>query len=226
MLSRRMRLLTLAVPVTASLALAGPALAAGETKGDKAILKAGVVTKADVPAEWTSKKGNSSGQALNGIKECKRINTAVADAKKDNPRARSREFSDPVAEHATTAENAVYAFSNKAAATKFVSAYQGEASSACFQQLATEVGKDRPTASPPTAAPITDLQGVGDEATGYEIAATFTQDGGTATLFIDFVVVRVGRAVMGFGFTNVDARIQQGPEIVNSVVQRVTAAEA
>ena len=224
--SQRVRLLTLAVPVAASLALAGPALATGETKGDKAILKAGVITKADVPAEWTSKKGESTGAALRGIKECKKINTAVADAKKNNPRARSREFSDPVPERATSAENAVYAFSNKASATKFVSAYQGSGAQACFEKLAAEVAKDRPTAAPPTAGPITDLQGVGDEATGYEIAATFTQDGGTATLYIDFVVVRVGRAVMGFGFTNVDARIQQGPEIVNAVVQRVSTAEA
>ena len=224
--SRRTRLLTLAVPVAASLALAGPAVAAGETKGDKAILKAGVVTKADVPAEWTSKKGESTNSSLKGIKECKKINTAVADARKDNPRTRSREFSDPVPEHATSAENAVYAFSNKASATKFVSAYQGAGATACFDQLAAEVGKNRPVAGPPTAAPITDLQGVGDEATGYEIAATVTQDGGNATLYIDFVVVRVGRAVMGFGFTNVDARIPQGPDIVNAVVQRVSAAEA
>jgi hypothetical protein len=225
MLSRRMRLLAVGVPVAASLALAGPALAAGETKGDQAILKAGVITKADVPAEWTSTKRDSSSQALKGLRECKRINTAVADAKKNNPRARSRDFADPVQEHATSAENAVYAFPNKGTATRFVSAYQGAAATACFDKLAAEVGKGRPTTGPPTAAPITDLQGVGDEATGYEIAATFTQDGGTATLYIDFVVVRVGRAVMGFGFTNVGARIPQGPDIVNAVVQRVSAAE-
>jgi hypothetical protein len=131
-----------------------------------------------------------------------------------------------VQEHATSAENAVYAFSNKAAASKFVSAYQGAGAMACFDKLAADVGKGRPTAGPPTAAPVTDLQGVGDEATGYEITATFTQDGGNATLYIDFVVVRVGRAVIGFGFTNVDARIPQGPDIVNAVVQRVSAAEA
>ena len=226
MLSRRLCLLTLGVPVVASLALAGPALAASQTKGDKAILKAGVIVKADVPADWTSKKGEATNTSLKGITACKKINTAVADAKKNNPRARSREFSDPVQEHATSAENAVYAFSNKASATKFVSAYQGAGAMACFDKLAAEVGKGRPTASPPTAAPITDLQGVGDESTGYEIAATFTQDGGNATLYIDFVVVRVGRAVMGFGFTNVDARITQGPDIVNAVVQRVSAVEA
>src|SRR5262249_57736735 len=111
-----------------------------------------------------------------GARGRKKSNPAVADAKKNNPRARSREFSDPVQEHATSAENAVYAFSNKASATKFVSAYQGAAAMACFDKLAAEVGKGRPTASPPTAAPITDLQGVGDEPTGYEIAPTSTHD--------------------------------------------------
>ena len=129
-------------------------------------------------------------------------------------------------QNATSAENAVYAFENAKAAGKFVAAYEGSAANACFERLAAEVAKDRPTASPPTVAPITDLQGVGDEALGYEIAATFTQAGGTATLYIDFVVVRIGRAVLGFGFTNVDARIPQGPEIVNAVVQRVGGAEA
>jgi hypothetical protein len=222
MLSQRKRLLILAVPVAASLALAGPASAAGS---DKAILKGGVITKADVPADWTSKRSNASSDALRGLKECKKINTAVAAAKKDEPRARSREFADPVPEHATTAENAVYAFQNKKDAGKFVSAYKGSAATACFTRLGTEVERNRPAATPPAVSPITDLQGVGDEAVGYEIAATFTQNGGEATLYIDFIIVRVGRAVLGFAFTNVGARITQGPDIVNAVVQRVAAAE-
>jgi hypothetical protein len=225
MLSRRTRMLIFAVPVAASLAFAAPAIAAGESKGDKAILKAGVITKADVPAEWTSKKGKPSGDALKGLKECKRINTAVAAAKQDDPRARSREFADPVPENAKTAENAVYAFPDKKSARKFVAAYNGSAATACFNKLGSEVARSRPTAGPPTVSPITDLQGVGDEALGYEIAATFTQNGGNATLYIDFIVVRVGRAVLGFGFTNVDARIPEGPAIVTAVVQRVAAAE-
>src|SRR5689334_21437779 len=72
MLSQRKRLLILAVPVAASLEFAGPAAAAGS---DKAILKGGVITKADVPAEWTSKPSKASSDALKGLKECKKINT-------------------------------------------------------------------------------------------------------------------------------------------------------
>ena len=226
MLSRRTRMLFFAVPVAASLALAAPAIAAGESKGDKAILKAGVIKKADVPAGWTSKRGKSSGDALKSLRECKKINTAVAAAKKDEPRARSREFADPATPAQAQAENAAYAFADKKSAGKFVAAYTGSAATQCFDQLGAEVARARPTAGPPTVEPITDLEGVGDEALGYEIAATFTQNGGNATLFIDFVVVRVGRAVLGFVFANVGARIPQGPDIVTAVVQRVAAVEA
>jgi hypothetical protein len=226
MLSHRMRMLILGVPVAASLVLAAPAGAAGASKGDKAILKAGVITKGDVPAEWTSTKGSSSGDALEGIRACRRINTTVENARKDQPRARSREFTDPVRENGTEAANAVYAFENARAAGRFVAVYEGSAATACFEKLGAEVVRNQPITGPPTVSPITDLQGVGDEAIGYEIAATFTQEGGAATLYIDYVVVRVGGAALIFGFTNIDARIPQGPEIVNAVVQRVSAAEA
>jgi hypothetical protein len=225
MLSPRTRMLIFAVPVAASLAFAAPAIAAGESKGDKAILKAGVITKADVPAEWTSKKGTSSGEATKGIKECKKINAAVAEARKDEPRARSREFLDAPEQTRSQAENVVYAFSNKKAAGKFVSVIKGSASTACFQALGVEVARNRPTVGTPTVEPITDLQG-GDEALGYEIAITYTQSGGTAAYYIDYVFVRVGRAALGFVFANVGARIPQGRDIVSAVVQRVAAAEA
>jgi hypothetical protein len=225
MLSRRMRLLTVAVPVGASLALAGPALA-GETKGDKAILKAGVITKADVPAEWTSTKASSS-DAVKGIKECRKINAAVAEAKKNEARAQSREFSDAPAEQARSqAENTVYAFSDKKGVGRFISAFEGTAATNCFQALGAELARNQPSTGPPTVQPITDLQGVGDEAIGYEIASTYTAEGGAATLYVDFVIVRVGRAGLAFVFANVGARIPQGPGIVNAVVQRVSAAEA
>ena len=42
---------------------------------------------------------------------------------------------------------------------------------------------------------------------------------------LSLIVVRVGRAVLGFAFTNVNARITQGPDIVGAVVQRVAAAQ-
>jgi hypothetical protein len=226
MLSRRTRLLTFAVPVAASLALAGPAFAA-DAKGDKAILKAGVITTADVPADWTSTRGETGVSALRGVKGCKRTSNALARASKDEPQARSRLFSDAADRQARTqAANNVFALSTSKAAGKFLSVFQRPAATSCFEALGVAVTTNQPTAGPPTVQPITDLQGVGDEAFGSEVAATYTQDGGTATLYIDYVFVRVGRAALTFVFANVGSRIPQGPDIVNAVVQRVSAAEA
>jgi hypothetical protein len=119
----------------------------------------------------------------------------------------------------------VYAFTNKKAAGRFVAVFKASAATTCFTALGAEVARNRPTVGAPTVEPITDLQGVGNEAVGDEIAVTYTQAGGTATLYIDFVFVRVGRAALGFVFANVGARIPQGADIVNAVVQRVAAAE-
>jgi len=226
MLSRRTRLLTLGVPLAATLALAGPAVAAGETKGDRAILKAGGITKTDVPAERTSSRRATGTSALRGIRGCRRINTAVSKTSEQNPLERSRLFSNAPEQQATSqAANTVYAFPNKKAASRFLSVFQGTAATSCFAALGTEVARNRPAVGTPTVQPITDLQGVGDEAFGSEIGITYTQDGGMATLIIDYVFVRVGRAAIPFTFANVGARIPQGPDIVNAVVQRVSAAE-
>jgi hypothetical protein len=219
-------MLIFAVPVAASLAFAAPAIAAGESKGDKAILKAGVITKADVPAEWTSKKADTGGGELKGIRDCRKINSAIAAARRDEPRAMSREFADPVRENGREAANAVFAFDKAKAAGRFVGVFEGSGATACFEKLGEQIVRNQPATGPPTVSPITDLQGVGNEALGYEIAATYTQAGGTATLYIDYIAVRVGRAAMLFVFTNVDARIPQGRDIVSAVVQRVAAAEA
>jgi hypothetical protein len=221
----RARILILGVPVAVSLGLAAPA-AAGESRSDKAILKAGVITKEDVPADWTSKRGETGGRALRGISECKKINAAVEAAKKKEPRARSREFQDPVSQGTTSAENAVYAFKDESAATRFMATYQGTDADACFDKAAAKVASEQPTAETPSVAPITDLQGVGDEAIGYEIVVTFAQDDQSFTLYLDIVAVRVGRTVLGFNFSNIGSRITQGPDIVNAVVDRVAAVEA
>ena len=220
-----MRILVLGVPIAVSLGLAAPA-AAGESRSDKAILKAGVITRDDVPSDWTSERGGSSGRALRGISECKKINAAVENAKKKEPRARSREFQDPVSQGTTSAENAVYAFKDENAATRFIANYQGSDADACFDKAAAKVASEQPTAETPSVAPITDLQGVGDEAVGYEIVVTFSQSGQSFTLYLDIVAVRVGRAVLGFNFSNIGSRITEGPDVVNAVVARVTAAQA
>src|SRR2546430_16811033 len=84
MLSHRKRLLILAVPVAASLALAGP-VAAADSKGDKAILKAGGITKTDVPAEWASKRGQPRSRALPGLSGGQKGSCAEGTGHQDRP---------------------------------------------------------------------------------------------------------------------------------------------
>jgi hypothetical protein len=69
-----------------------------------------VITKADVPPEWTSKKATSTDRGLRGIADCKQINKAVDNANRKVPRARSREFLDPNSLGTMSAESAVYVF--------------------------------------------------------------------------------------------------------------------
>jgi hypothetical protein len=223
MLPRRVFILA-AVPVATAVAVAAPA-ASADSKSDKAILKAGVVTRADVPADWTSSKASTTDRAFK-VPECKEIRAAVDTAKRKAPRAQSRQFEEPGSAGTAFADSTVYAFANVDAATKLVAPYQSANAPTCFEAGTTKALSGTKAAGSPTVSPITDLQGVGDDAVGYEIQVPFTSGTESASLYLDFVVVRVGRAVIGFRFSNGDARLPEAPGIVQSVVQRVAGAEA
>lgn len=225
MLLRGTRILVplLAVSLAGVAAFAPPA--AAQSKSDKAILKAGVITKADVPSSWTSKKATSSDRAYKGIPECKQLKTAVDNAKKKVPRAQSRNFNEPTSRGTTSAESTVFAFKAESDAQEFIAVYQTSDASTCLQKAAAKLTSGQASAGEPSVSPISDLEGVGDEAVGYEITVPFSVSGQTATLFIDLIAVRVGRAVVGFNFSNVGETISGGPSIVQGVVARVAAAQ-
>jgi hypothetical protein len=198
----------------------------GESKADKAILKAGVITKDDVPDGWTSKKGTSGDTAAyRGISECRKVKSAIDNAEKKLPRASSRDFEDPETDGATSAGSTVYAFKDETAATRFVANFQGDMAITCLEKSIARSPVGKSADAPPTISPITDLVGVGDEAVGYEMVLDLTVRGESGTAYIDFIVTRVGRAFVGFGFTNLGARIPIGPEIVQTVLARVREAQ-
>jgi hypothetical protein len=213
------------VPLAVLVALAAPA-AAGESKSDKAILKAGIITKGDVPDGWTSKKASGGDNSFKGITECKTISSAIETAKKKVPRARSREFQEPDSRGTTSTENTVYVFKDVTAAGGFLANFQSDVASTCLEKSFAKSTSGRSGAGTPTLSPITDLQGVGDDAIGYETTIPFTANGETATIYLDFIAVRIGRAFVGFGFTNLGERNPDGPAIVQNVVARVAAAQA
>ena len=226
MILRRTRILVplLAVSLAGVAAFATPA--AAQSKSDKAILKAGVITKADVPTGWTSKKASSSDKAYQGIAECKDLKAALDNAKKKTPRVQSREFEEPGTRGTTSAADTVYAFKNTSAAETFLSGYQAPDVPTCLEKGAAKAVKSQPGAGAPSVSTVTDLEGVGDGAVGYEITIPISAAGQSATVYVDLIAVRVGRAFVGFNFSNLEAPISDGPAIVQTVVARVAAAQS
>jgi hypothetical protein len=223
MISRRIRI---AVPLLALLlatvaALAPPA--AAQSKSDKAILKAGVITKNDIPTGWTSKKATSSDSGFKGVSECKALKSAIDNAKKNAPRAQSRKYQEPRSRGTTSAENSVYAFKSVSAAEKFLDAY--EASQTCIEKATAKAVKSNALAGEPSVSPVMGLDGVGDRALGYETTIPFSVAGQSVTIYLDTIAVRVGRAFVGFNFSNLDGPISDGPAIVRAVLGRVAAAQ-
>jgi hypothetical protein len=214
-------LLGVAVALPVSIGSAGAATRAVAT-GDQTILTTGVITAADVPATWTAaKQGPESSKSFQGITACKQISAAASAARK-GPHKQSRQFSDPSDHGNTYAENTVYAFKNAAAATKYLVPFQASTFATCLQKsLQKQLGSlDQVSAG----QPVSNLQGVGDAAVGYEFQIQANVQGAQMTYIYDAIGVRIGRAFVGFTFTNPNVQIPQGPDIVNAVISRVQHA--
>jgi hypothetical protein len=208
-----------------TVAVLAPAAASGATgpKSTQTILRAGVIVAADVPSGWT--KGphpNNHDKNLRGIAACKAVIAADAAADRSVPQARSAAFSDPSANggKTTRAENTVLAFKNPAAASRYAAVFATSDASECLRaSVERQIGSQVTT----TVSPITDLGSLGDARLGYEIVVKGSDSTGQPlSLLADVVLVRVGRAVVGFDFLNLNARLPQGPDIVNAVVNRLT----
>lgn len=204
-------LLAVALPVSA---------AAAASSTDQAIVNAGVISPSDVPSTWQQTRQSDSGLAqLNKLAGCKQYRALVVAARK-NPFKLSPQFSDPSNGGGTTAANTVYVFKSTSTATKYVTGVLGGSVVQCLQSfLQQQVGN---TGRVGPLNPISGLEGVGDQSVGYE--SDITLNGGT--LVVDLVGVRVGRAFVGFTFTNPGDTITEGPSIVNAVVSRLRQAGA
>jgi hypothetical protein len=120
----------------------------------------------------------------------------------------------------------VYAFKNTSGADKFFGIYQASEVATCIEKATAKVLRSRTGAGEPSVSPITNLEGVGDAAVGYEITIPISAQGQSATVYLDLIAARVGRAVVGFNFSNLDASIPEGPGIVQAVLGRVAEAQA
>lgn len=210
----------LGVAVTVSLA-AGPAGAVSSpvASGDQAILNAGVIMANDVPATWTAAKPAApSTRAYKGIAECKAI-SASATVAHGVPHKQSPQFSDPSDQYNTYAADTVYTFKTAAAVNKYLVPFQASSAPSCLQKsLQKQLGSQDQVSA---GQAISNLQGIGDTAVGYEFRVQATVQTSQMTYIFDVIGVRIGRAFIGFTFTNPNVSIPQGPAIVNAVISRV-----
>lgn len=208
--------------VAAVALLVAPAGAGVKTAAsDKTLLQAGVIGAGDVPATWQAAKQPDGGaKQFQGIASCKQITPAVASAH-SGPHKLSPQFGDPSNNGNTLAENTVFVFKNPAGATKFLAAFSTTNAPICYRASLQKQAGSRGQVG--ALAPLTSLQGVGDQSVGYE---TPVQLGAQATLVVDIVGVRVGRTILAFTFSNPTQQIASGPQIVNAVVNRLAKAAA
>jgi hypothetical protein len=220
---RQGRWIAVAAGLAAGVTLVAPAGAGVKSAAsDKAILKAAVLTAADVPSTWVAaKQADSGSKNYKGIAACKQI-AAAMDSAHRGPRALSPQFTDPAPTSNALAQDTVYAFKSVKVAQQYLAPYEASNAASCYQQAFTRASGGHGQI---TVTPITNLQGVGDQAVGLEASITGTdQSGQPVHVIADVIGVRVGRGFAGFNFLNNRVVIPQGVAIVNAAVARLTSA--
>lgn len=190
-----MRRLLSVVAIVCGVVLVAAPVGAGEPDDQQIADEAGLVL-ADVPDGWESMPSDDLGQET-GIEECEAIDRANTGAV-ERPHSESPEFSDPEALEGTTSiEGAVFVFPKAKGAKRFVAAYAADDARACFQAI----GESQVGHLPSNEVGTSDLDvEAGDAAVGYRLEIEGTDDAGvTDAAVVDFLIVRLGRAVVSLG---------------------------
>jgi hypothetical protein len=184
------------------------------------ILRAGQITRADVPPTWMHSKQIDTLRSLPRVDACRPIAAASAAARRRLPRKLSPTFMAPGSAGITFAENTVYAFASARAAAAYLSVFQGPGALTCITAVFQHaLAKLRATV---TVAPVTTLAGSSDASVGYEgTLSTHDAQGNPVTVVFDLAAVTVGRAFAGFDFSSVTAPLPEGPALVQDVTARL-----
>jgi len=213
--------LSLALLATVALPASAVARAPKPNLTDTAILAAGVVTAADLPAGWTATpQVDTSTKKYQGIKDCRPISTAVTAARAKVPHRLSPDFSpNGAANPVTVVDDIVLAFKTPAAAGRFLAAFQGPTISDCLQRVLAKTTSGKAQVS---VAQLADLQGVGDANVGYEAMISASDQGRSLSLIGDVVNVQVGRAIVLVSYlTGGSQTLPEGMGVVTNVVNRL-----
>ncbi|MGH9049842.1 MAG: hypothetical protein ACRDY4_08945 [Acidimicrobiia bacterium] len=174
--------------------MAAPA-GAGD-RDDQRIADAALPDLADLPEGWESEPSDDLGEET-GIDECRRLDRVNQDAL-EHAYAETPLFSDPAdPEGRTTIEGAVFVFPKVKGAKRYFAGYEADSARDCLQAIGKSQVEHLPTNEVGTAD--LDVSG-GDDAVGYRLDIEGTDESGvTDALVLDFVVVRLGRAVVNLG---------------------------
>lgn len=190
-----MRKLLLVTAVSCAVTLVAAPAGAGE-QDDQAIADAAVLELSDLPEGWESEPSDDLGEE-SGVEECRRLDrvnqAAIEQAYSETPL-----FSDPDdPEGRTTIEGAVFVFPKVKGAERYLAAYKADSATDCFQEIGDQQVEDYPSSEVGTA----DLQvDAGDDAVGLRLEIEGTdEEGVTDAVVLDFVIVRLGRAVVSLG---------------------------
>lgn len=180
--------------VTAVVLVAAPAGA--DREDDQRIAKEVSLVLADLPDGWEAEPSDDLGEET-GLDECKRVDRATQAGLK----VAYHEFplfidgNDP--EGDTNIEGALFVFPKPKGAKRYFKAFNSERARDCFQ----EIGEQAVAAYPTSEVGTADLDvSAGDDAVGYRLDISASDDtGATDQAAFDFVIIRVGRAVLNLG---------------------------
>jgi hypothetical protein len=189
------------LPVSAILCavtlMAAPA--GGGQQDDQRIAEAAVPRLSDLPEGWESEPSDDLREET-GIDECQRFDR-VNQAALEQAYAETPLYLDPDDPAAkTTIEGAVFVFPKVKGAKRYFAAYEADSARDCFQEIGKEVVDDYPSSEVGTADLRVSAGNDADDAVGYRLELEGTDENGiTDKIVLDFVIVRLARAVVSLG---------------------------
>ena len=225
----------LVAAIVGIVAVSTGAAAFSDPVADAAAARAGLLTGPDFPSGWAPKPGGASTTpsplelGIVSTPACRSFKPLVANSK-TGTHANSPDFTDGT----TTISNDVVVYPTVANALKPIAAVKGPQLSTCFQRLfkavvaaklksAGQLSKVRNLAVvvQPTAPSVS----VGDDQAAFGATVSFTILGARDAVYIEDLLVRVGRATSSISYENDSSPVTDTqPAAVTASVERLQHA--
>jgi hypothetical protein len=209
------RLLSATAAVCAALLIAAPAVAGNDE--DEAIAEDALPTLDDLPAGWEEDPEDEDTEQ-SGLPECEDIDAATKSAAKQ-PNAESPNFLDG-ANPTAQVEARVFVFSSTKGAKRYFKVWNADAAENCLVAIGLEfAAEEAPEAD--VAVETLGLEGIGDDVVGRSLILDVPDEG---AVYLDFVVARVGRAIVGLATQDLGGSLPEGLDLLELSADRLAEA--